>query len=163
MERISMINGVHHISFSVSNLEGMLGFYRDLLGLPLIRGSTVEKTPESFQKVVGMKDAAYRHAWLRGGNVVIEFFHYTHVVGQPVRVSPACDAGIRHICFDVSDVHLEYERLNAAGVEFLSEPQYLAAVELWAVYGRDPEGNIFELQQILPNSPIVDRLPAIAT
>ena len=44
------------------------------------------------------------------------------------------------------DVKGDYERLKALGVEFLSEPQYM---EVWGgftnVYFRDPEGNLFDL------------------
>ena len=29
-----MIRGVHHVSLSTRNFEGLLHFYRDLLGLP---------------------------------------------------------------------------------------------------------------------------------
>jgi len=146
-----MINGIHHVSIAVSDLDAMLGFYRDLIGLSVRNIASVERTGPEFQAVVGMADAAFRGAWLRAGNVEIEFFQYTHPVGRPVEPRPACDAGIRHLCFDVTDIQAEHARLRAAGVVFLSEPQYLNA-GVWSVYARDPEGNIVELQEILPDS-----------
>lgn len=39
----------------------------------------------------------------------------------------------------------EYARLKAAGVPFLGEPQYVEGWEMTCVYFRDPEGNLFEL------------------
>lgn len=151
-----MINGVHHISISTRDLDKMLGFYRDLLGLSVRSSLVAETTAPAFQAVVGLKDAAFRGAWLRAGNVEIEFFNYTNPVGRPVEARPSCDAGIRHICFDVTDIRSEYERLAAAGIEFLSEPQHLAGANVWSVYARDPEGNIVELQEILPGSSLED-------
>lgn len=44
-----------------------------------------------------------------------------------------------------SDLDADYERLKAAGVEFLGEPQYIEAWGMRCTYFRDPEGNLFEL------------------
>jgi glyoxylase I family protein len=153
-----MFNGIHHISLSTLAIEPMVSFYGDLIGLDTISRQVAEPATPEIQTVVGLPDAGYRHAWLRGGNVVIEIFEYTTPRGQPGEARPACDAGIRHICFDVTDLNYEYDRLKAAGVPFLSEPQYLASGAMWSVYGRDPDGNIFELQEILPESKVTARV-----
>lgn len=157
-----MINGVHHVSFSTLAIGPMLVFYSDLIGLDVISRQTAEPASDAIQAVVGMPGASYRHAWLKGGNLIIELFEYTHVRGRPIELQPACDAGIRHLCFDVTDLRTEYERLQAAGVSFLSEPQFLAAGHMWSVYGRDPDGNIFELQEILPESKVTARIETFA-
>jgi catechol 2,3-dioxygenase-like lactoylglutathione lyase family enzyme len=147
-----LINGVHHVSIATNDLDGMLAFYADLLGLSVRRRAAMEPANPAFQTVVGIKDAHLHGAWLRGGNVEIEFFQYTQPVGRPLPARPACDAGIRHICFDVTDIHAEYARLRAVGIEFLSEPQHITTAGVWSVYARDPDGNIVELQEILPDS-----------
>jgi len=67
----------------------------------------------------------------------------------PARKRPAhrqVQAGTR-LCFDVTDIHGEYARLQGMGVQFTCPPQSLGTV--LATYGRDPDGNIFELQEIL--------------
>lgn len=153
-----MINGVHHISISTLAIEPMLAFYSGLLGLTVLSRQTVEPATPEIQKVVGLNGAGYRHAWLNGGNVVIELFEYTTPRGVQGKVRPACDAGIRHICFDVTNLEEEYQRMSAVGVNFISEPQYLASGEMWSVYGLDPDGNIFELQEILPGSKVTARI-----
>ena len=61
---------------------------------------------------------------------------------------PACDAGITHICFDVINVDEEYERLLDAGITFHTPPVDVGGV-VRTTYGRDPDGNIFELQEII--------------
>ncbi|MCL1973155.1 MAG: VOC family protein [Endomicrobia bacterium] len=39
----------------------------------------------------------------------------------------------------------DYQRLKEAGVQFLSEPQLIEAWGMRCTYFRDPEGNLFEL------------------
>jgi catechol 2,3-dioxygenase-like lactoylglutathione lyase family enzyme len=154
-----MINGVHHVSIATGDLERLLAFYRDLLGLEVRESWRVEQSDETFQTIVGLPDAAFHAAWLRAGNVEIEIFHYLRPVGRPIAAAPACDAGIRHICFDVTDLAGEYRRLRDAGVEFISEPQHVPSAAVTTVYARDPDGNIVELQEIHTGSTI----PAIST
>lgn len=43
------------------------------------------------------------------------------------------------------DLDKDYRELKAAGVEFLGEPQYIAEWGMRCTYFRDPEGNLFEL------------------
>ena len=151
-----MINGVHHISLATADMARCLHFYRDLIGLTLIGEGHSQPGNISLETVVGLKDAAVHSAALRGGNVQIEVFQYKHPLpasGPPAR---PCDVGIRHICFDVTDIEAEYKRLKSAGVEFISEPQTMGSHRVKAVYARDPDHNIVELQEIFPGS-LVDK------
>lgn len=43
------------------------------------------------------------------------------------------------------DLDGDYKKLKAAGVEFLGEPQFIEEWEMRCTYFRDPEGNLFEL------------------
>ena len=54
-----------------------------------------------------------------------------------------CDHGITHICLEVQDLHAEYDRMRAAGMEFHCPPQ--AQDTGFVTYGRDPDGNVIEL------------------
>jgi catechol 2,3-dioxygenase-like lactoylglutathione lyase family enzyme len=60
-----------------------------------------------------------------------------------------CDHGITHLCLDVDDLDADYKRLLGAGVTFHSPPQDLGA-GVRTCYGRDPDGNVVELQQLSP-------------
>lgn len=44
-----------------------------------------------------------------------------------------------------NDLDADYLRLKEAGVTFLSEPQYIEEWGMRCTYFRDPEGNLFEL------------------
>jgi len=147
-----MINGVHHVSLATANMERCLHFYRDLMGLTLIAEGHGEPGNTSFETVVGLKGAHVHGAALRAGNVQIEVFQYKFPLPAAGLPAQPYDVGIRHICFDVTDIRKEYERLKSAGVEFISEPQTMGNHRVMAVYARDPDSNIVELQEIFPGS-----------
>ena len=44
-----------------------------------------------------------------------------------------------------TDLDGDYRRMKEAGVPFLGEPQYIEAWGMLCTYFRDPEGNLFEL------------------
>lgn len=150
-----MINGTHHISLSTADLDRFLGFYCDLLGLPLISKSLVEPGMlPGFEKIVGAPGARVWVAQLSAGNLRLEVFCYEHPAPANGEAKAPWDVGIRHIAFDVTGIDDEYRRLKTAGVEFLSEPQSLDGVALRSVYMRDPDGNIVEFQEVFSGSPV---------
>jgi glyoxylase I family protein len=150
-----VINGTHHISLSTADLERFLGFYRDLLGLPLLSKALVEPGMlPGFERIVGAPGARVWVAQLGAGNIRIEVFCYENPVPGAAVVNNPWDVGIRHIAFDVTGIDEEYRRLKGLGVEFLSEPQSLDGVGLRSVYMRDPDGNIVEMQEVFAGSPV---------
>ncbi|MBT5676747.1 MAG: VOC family protein [Rhodospirillaceae bacterium] len=144
-----MIRGVHHVSISTNNHERLVGFYRDLIGLPFATSFDWEAGNEVADRCVGLRDSAVKTALLRAGNTFVEIFEYTNPPGAEGDPNPrACDPGLTHICFDVVDIEGEYARLSAAGVEFHTEPVEIGGI-VKATYGRDPDGNIFEMQEVI--------------
>jgi len=148
-----MIRGAHHVAISTPNLERALGFYRDLLGFREVQRFEWEKGTEIIDKVLSLKDCSARQAMLKGGNLCIELFEFSAPTPNPMTPRrPVCDHGHTHLCLDVVDIEVEYERLKAAGIEFHVPPQDFG--NLKATYGRDPDGNVFELQELLdPEDP----------
>ena len=155
-----MIRGIHHTAVSTGNLERALAFYRDLLGFEVVLEAGWPSGTEVADKITGLKDSAARWVMLKAGNAMIEVFEYQSPPpkpGDPDR--PVCDHGLTHICLDVTDLDAEYERLKAAGMKFHCPPQDLGGV-LRTTYGRDPDGNVIELQEVLqPDGPFALRLP----
>lgn len=155
-----MINGVHHVSFATADMDAFIGFYHGLIGLPIrsdgVIGPETSPTPfhHAFEMVVGIPGARVRSVQLAGGNVRIEAFQYLEPEPTPGKARPSCDVGIRHIAFDVTDIDAEYERLVAAGAVPISTPQTMGDRGVRAVYLRDPDGNMVELQEILPGSAV---------
>lgn len=162
-----MIRGIHHTSFSTQNFDRLVHFYRDVIGLEFVASyDWDEHSPEhdKVDRIVGLKRSATRTALLRAGNTHVEIFQYLNPKGKendPKR--PACDAGVTHVAFDVVDIFAEYERLKKAGVEFHTEPQIVGVFR--ATYARDPDGNIFELQEVMDsNHPVslTNLVPSLA-
>lgn len=149
-----MIRGLHHVSLSTTNMDKFVHFYRDLLGMTLDRISPLGPGFEVFETVVGLREVTGQVAQFNLGNMNMEVFCYHTPKPQPGARRPACDAGIRHLAFDVKDISTEYERLKTAGVDFISPPQFIGPGKVTSCYLYDPDGNIVELQELHPGTPV---------
>ena len=149
-----MIRGVHHTAISTANLERALAFYRDVLGFQSFFEFSWPAGTDVADRITALPGSAARAVMLHAGNVAVELFEYASPpprAGDPWR--PVCDHGYTHLCLDVTDVDAEYERLKAAGMVFHCPPQDVG-MGIRTTYGRDPDGNVIELQEILdPSSP----------
>ncbi|SFS10570.1 VOC family protein [Sphingomonas jatrophae] len=158
-----MILGIHHVSISVRDMARMLAFYRDLTGFEVVDQMEWSPGNERIDAMVGLPGSSARMVMLNGGTCYIELFEYLSPVSQandPDR--PVCDAGLTHLCLTVDDIDADVARLTAAGIRFHAPPGPAGAFR--AVYGRDPEGNIFELIQFMEDHPFAAaRLGAAAS
>ena len=146
-----MIHGIHHTAISTPDLERSVSFYRDLIGAKIVSEFEWPKGAEIADRIVGLKDSSARAVMMRLGNAMIEIFQYQTPKPGPGDANRAvCDHGITHLCLDVTDIDSEYDRLVAAGMRFHSPPQDLGAIR--ATYGRDPDGNVVELQEVVDRS-----------
>jgi catechol 2,3-dioxygenase-like lactoylglutathione lyase family enzyme len=150
-----MIRGIHHTAISTGNLQRALAFYRDLLGFETVFEAGWPAGTEMADNITGLSGSSAQLAMLRAGNTFIELFQYESPAPRPGDPSrPVCDHGFTHICLDVTDVEAEYQRLTAAGMRFHCPPQDMGGGNK-TTYGRDPDGNVVELQEIAdPASPI---------
>ena len=150
-----MIKGIHYTAISTPNLERLVAFYCDLLGFRMELDAPWEESAP-LDRLMGLQGSSGRVALLRLGKTALEIFEFrtpTPVDGDPDR--PISNHGITLICLNVSDLDSEYERLKAAGMRFHCPPVEVDAVQIRTAYGRDPDGNIVELQEILdPSSPM---------
>lgn len=141
-----MISGIEHVGLSVADLDRSLAFYRDVLGLELVR--LLECGPETqLGKVVGMPGCAARIAHLQSGPMMLELFEYTAPRGEPIAPDRRqADHGFVHLGFTTDDIHADAARLRGHGVRLLSEPvEFRPGV--WIVYFRGPDGEVCELRQ----------------
>jgi catechol 2,3-dioxygenase-like lactoylglutathione lyase family enzyme len=125
-----MIQSTEHFSFTVSNMETALHFFRDMLGLDATPVVVVENS--DVRQIVGMPDAVLRISIvLVPCGTKIELIEYVQPEGKKVD-SKSCNAGIAHIAFRVDDIAKTYRELTSRGVQFVNPP-------VWAV-GNDGKG-----------------------
>ncbi len=144
-----MIRGIHHIAISVADLEKTLNFYRDILGFEVVMEGGWGVGTNSADQITGLKDTAARMVMLRKKDVHIELFEYQSPSPKPWDSNRRiCDHGYTHICLEVTDIDSEYARLKESGMSFHAPPPE-AVSGMRAIYGRDPEGNVIELLEII--------------
>ncbi len=139
------IKAIDHVGLSTANIARSIHFYRDLLGMEVTEQEDVENNP-LYDHIFALVHVKAKSAMLRLGAMQIELFEFVRPRGKaPDLMQPVNNPRIYHICFEVADIQKEYERLKAAGVPFHYPPQDFGIAK--AVYGRDPDGNVFELLQ----------------
>jgi len=147
-----MINGIHHVAISTADIEATVKFYTEALGAELVMEADWQDTPE-IDEIIGMKNSAAKQAMVRLGNTHIEVFEYRSP--EPTPADPernAANHGYTHFCLDVTDIESEVERLGKCGMTFFAKkPMADTGGGIRSVYGRDPNGNIIELQEVFPH------------
>lgn len=153
-----MLHGVWHFSFTVSDLERSILFYRDVLGFEMIHRQ--EGTNEYTRRLVGYPDAHIKVAQFavpgepRGISTHdLELVEYVTPRGRRGDVN-ICNPGEGHLAFAVDDIHERYGRLVAAGVRFFSPPNEITAgvnVGGYTCYFHDPDQIVLEMIQPPPD------------
>ncbi|MBN2325331.1 MAG: VOC family protein [Spirochaetes bacterium] len=142
-----MIKKLGHAALSVADMEKSLSFYRDLLGLEVIR--MIEPDPKiGLGNVVGIPDCLARIAHLKKGDNMLELFEYVKPRGNPISKDfTQAGHGYTHIGFESDDIHGDYARFKEWGVRFINEPVEFRK-DVWIVYFYGPDGEVCELRQI---------------
>jgi catechol 2,3-dioxygenase-like lactoylglutathione lyase family enzyme len=115
-------NDIHHTGLTVTDIRRSIEFYRDVLGLTLVRLREISADYVSEQTgFPGVRLAAASFNTGEQGKQSIEIVQYRSHTGEPVQ--PATNrAGVAHLCLLVSDLREAYNDLLARGVTFRSEP-----------------------------------------
>jgi len=146
------IAGVHHLSFSVTNLERTVDFYRNVIGLEL-RSRTHNEYDELGWALFGREwgrdqgHAELEIAVMQLGVQRVEFIEYKDPMTAPYHRDPSI-AGSAHLAIRVTDIESERERLEKAGVVFHSPINIFneTGKPPWKwCYFRDPDGICLEL------------------
>ncbi len=141
------IRGIHHVAISTPDLDRLTAFYTAALGAEMVM-ETSWSDSERIDSMIDLAGSAAKQRMLRVGNVHLELFEYsapTPVAKDPTH--PPSDHGITHLCFDVVDIDDEFDRLVSLGMTFSRRAP--DGSRLRAIYGRDPDGNIVELQEVI--------------
>ena len=116
-----MLEGVHHVSINVKDVDAALGFYVELLGMELL------PRPE----------LGFPGAWMRAGEQEVHLLQVDS--GPPPKQ--------QHFAFKVADVDAVRAALEAAGHN-CSQPMEIAGI-CRQTFARDPSDNLVEFNQRL--------------
>jgi len=108
---------------------------------------------ETGDRVAALNHAECDMMMVRAGNIFLEIFEFSSPEPKPQAfMRPICDHGYTHMSFQVADVHEAHQFLEEAGVKWHHPP--VEAVEgYFMAYGRDPFGNVIEVQQLSAGKP----------
>jgi catechol 2,3-dioxygenase-like lactoylglutathione lyase family enzyme len=146
---------MHHVGLTVRDIERSIVFYRDILGMTLIRRREtgadyigqqtghlgVRLAVASFQPTAGSKQSLE----------VVQYLTHADAASDPATNRP----GNSHLCLMVDDIHTAHRALREQGVRFRSEPVAITSGPNQGgsvVYLYDPDGFTIELFQV-PASP----------
>jgi catechol 2,3-dioxygenase-like lactoylglutathione lyase family enzyme len=130
-----VIKKVNHFSIVVKDLDQVVAFFRDILGLTDI-WPIYEYEGQELDVSIGLPGASAhcRIAKIGVGETIIEFMQYLSPPGRELKGAPN-DVGIPHIAFEVDDLDGMYATLKQRGVRFKSEPLALTTDERHPMYG----------------------------
>jgi catechol 2,3-dioxygenase-like lactoylglutathione lyase family enzyme len=124
-----MIGKLSGTTIFTDDAEKLAAFYRDVVGLPLNPNTGPDPTSGETFYVFGPQEGPYLG------------------VGKHSEVSGKTAEPARHISgLDTDDIKADFERLKAAGVEFIEEPNS-AGDNLQIATFKDPDGNYIQLFQ----------------
>ncbi len=103
-----MVVKIHHIGIVVEKLQVAYQFYRDTLGLPVIREAEV-------------LDQGVRAALLASGETELELLEPVTAGTGVARFLARRGEGLHHLCFETPDVAAELDRLKAQGVALIDQ------------------------------------------
>jgi catechol 2,3-dioxygenase-like lactoylglutathione lyase family enzyme len=140
---------VRHIGIVVRDLDRSLAFYRDLLGLALVR--QMDETGPFIDAILGMNAAKVRTVKLAapGDGVQIELLAFTEPAPQIGGAPSLTRVGPTHVAFTVEDLDGLHQRMAAAGTQFTTKPQTSPDGRAKVTFCRDPDGTALELVEVI--------------
>ena len=131
-----MLNKISHLGIAVKDLDAVLSFYADSLGLEC---AGQEEVPSQKVKV----------AFLPLGQTNIELLESTEPDGPIAKFIENRGEGIHHIAIEVDDIEQALAELKAKGVRFIDEVPRVGAhdAKIAFIHPKASHGVLIELCQ----------------
>lgn len=143
-----MIHGLHHVGVAVRSIDAALGFYRDVMGCPVLADA-----------VLG--DGGTRAAMLGLGEHAIELMQPLREDSGVARHLSARGESLHHVAFRTDDIDAELARLAASGVDLLDrEARPSLSGRVAFLHPRGMHGVLVQLVQPEPGASDGGALPA---
>lgn len=142
------MKGIVHSGITVRNLDVSIPFYRDVLGLELVKQEPVRK---SRGEKLGVPGAVIRIAVFSvpGSDASLELIEYVEPTPPNEFGLPVNALGQVHIAFRVADIAAKIADMRAKGVVFVANDYETITdgpLSGWKwIYFKDPDGTNLEL------------------
>ena len=139
-----MVTGLNHTGIVVDDLDLMVSFYCDDLGLAELNRVESNAPPEGNHTGIPGSRRTLVFVGLEDGHR-IELVKYHEPVSAD-RQQEMTQLGTAHICFNVGDIEKTHADLSARGIRFVTAPVIRETENgrHGIVYAQDPEGNWLE-------------------
>tara|TARA_Y100000588_G_C13717637_1_gene695805 strand:- start:89 stop:550 length:462 start_codon:yes stop_codon:yes gene_type:complete len=149
-DRSWRLSEMHHVGLTVSDIEKSIEFYRDLLGMELVRRREADADYIGMQTgYPGVKLSVASFKPTPDSEQSMEVVQYLSHGDGPS--DPATNrAGNSHLCLLVDDINRAFEELSTKGVWFKSDPVAITSGPNeggYVIYMYDPDGYTIELFQ----------------
>jgi methylmalonyl-CoA epimerase len=139
-EAIRQLGRVHHVAVIVADLDRALGFWRDILGLPV-------------ELVLPIEHDRVTIAFLPVGESRIELVMPTDDTTGVARFLASKGEGFHHVCFEVGNLAETLLRLEVDGIELIdSAPRKGAEGPVAFLHPKSCHGVLVELIEV-PGGP----------
>ena len=105
------MKGLHHVGFTVRDLDASIRFYYDVLGLPFKNEPSPWFEDESLGKAVGVPGAALRQVSLAAGDTTLEVLEFKSLPSATTEPLASNSIGASHIAFLVDDIYAKKAEL----------------------------------------------------
>jgi glyoxylase I family protein len=123
------LRGVHHVTAISGDIERTIAFYRDMLGLPIVRDAPSDDDPEA------------RHVWFDAGDgSCVTFMEYPKMPKGAVGIGSTHHFALRVETAEEQEAWRDY--LRERGVE-CTDVHDRGGFK--SIYMRDPDGHIVEI------------------
>ena len=143
-----MVKAVRHTGIVVSNLEEALHFYRDLLGLKIVKDA--DESGDYIDNMLSLKKVRVRTIKMADddGNLIELLYFQSHSC-EAKKDRHFYEIGVSHVAFTVEDIDATYRKLKEEGVFFNAAPQYSPDGYAKVTFCKDPDDSLVELVEVL--------------
>ena len=142
-----MIKEVRHIGIVVTNMENSLKFYRDQLGLKIIKD--MDEQGNYLDNMLSLNDVRVRTVKLSANEntTLVELLEFESHNDNKIR--NFYTIGASHVAFTVDDIEKLYVDLSEKNIKFNAIPQKSPDGLVKVTFCKDPDGTPIELVEML--------------
>jgi len=144
----NFVKDTRHFGIAVKDMEKSLHFYRDLLGLEIIR--EMDESGNYIDNMLDLEDVKVKTIKLSAnkGVTLVELLEFRSHSSQS-QSREIFDFGASHVAFTVDNLDRCYDYLKNEGVRFNAPPQLSLDGYAKVTFCHDPDGTPVELVEVL--------------